>query len=358
MLRTPEPDLDVRGPGLDPDPGPQRGRHIAATVRAALASAGVAARGARRRRPFHRRHRRDRARHRRRATRACASSRSRPCPRAGRARTTPARGWPRPRPGRISSSSTPTSAWRPRRRPRSRPMRAAPESALVSGVPRQRHGLAGRAPDGADDQLPARRLPADGDDAAPPCARASAPPAASSSSSAREAYAATGGHGAVRASLHDGVVLPRRFRQAGYRTDLVAGARPGHLPDVPRLRAEPGPASRRTPTRAWRRPRALPVWTLLLVGGHVLPWLLLAGWPCSASAPAAAAFLAFAARPRLPGDPGGDHPRSPASPPARSCSTRATRAGGPGDPVERAPAAQGQPATPLWKGRSYPIGGA
>jgi hypothetical protein len=38
----------------------------------------------------------------------------------------------------------------------------------------------------------------------------------------RDAYRATGGHGAIRAGLHDGVQLPRVFRRAGLRTDLVA----------------------------------------------------------------------------------------------------------------------------------------
>jgi hypothetical protein len=36
----------------------------------------------------------------------------------------------------------------------------------------------------------------------------------------REAYEASGGHGAIRTTLHDGVKLPRAFRHAGFRTDL------------------------------------------------------------------------------------------------------------------------------------------
>jgi hypothetical protein len=36
----------------------------------------------------------------------------------------------------------------------------------------------------------------------------------------REAYEKCGGHGAIRATLHDGVKLPRAFRQAGFITDL------------------------------------------------------------------------------------------------------------------------------------------
>jgi hypothetical protein len=36
----------------------------------------------------------------------------------------------------------------------------------------------------------------------------------------REAYDKTGGHSAIRASLHDGVKLPRAYRAAGLMTDL------------------------------------------------------------------------------------------------------------------------------------------
>ena len=36
----------------------------------------------------------------------------------------------------------------------------------------------------------------------------------------REAYETAGGHAAIRATLHDGVKLPRAFRAAGLRTDL------------------------------------------------------------------------------------------------------------------------------------------
>jgi hypothetical protein len=36
----------------------------------------------------------------------------------------------------------------------------------------------------------------------------------------REAYEKVGGHSAIRATLHDGVKLPRAFRQAGFITDL------------------------------------------------------------------------------------------------------------------------------------------
>ena len=37
----------------------------------------------------------------------------------------------------------------------------------------------------------------------------------------REAYFATGGHSGIRQTMHDGLLLPRLFRAAGYRTDLA-----------------------------------------------------------------------------------------------------------------------------------------
>lgn len=39
----------------------------------------------------------------------------------------------------------------------------------------------------------------------------------------REAYRTSGGHAAFRASMHDGVKMPRAFRSAGFRTDLFDG---------------------------------------------------------------------------------------------------------------------------------------
>lgn len=37
----------------------------------------------------------------------------------------------------------------------------------------------------------------------------------------REAYFACGGHAEIKATMHDGLLLPRLFRQHGYRTDLA-----------------------------------------------------------------------------------------------------------------------------------------
>ncbi len=37
----------------------------------------------------------------------------------------------------------------------------------------------------------------------------------------RDAYFSSGGHAGIRATMHDGLLLPRLLRQAGYRTDLA-----------------------------------------------------------------------------------------------------------------------------------------
>lgn len=88
------------------------------------------------------------------------------------------------------------------------------------------------------------------------------------------AYRAVGGHGAIRRSLHDGLKLPRAFRAAGFTTDLVNGAELGAC----RMYDSPGAlwtGFLKNATEGMARPAALPVWTVLLFGGHVLPWLAL-----------------------------------------------------------------------------------
>jgi glycosyltransferase involved in cell wall biosynthesis len=86
-------------------------------------------------------------------------------------------------------------------------------------------------------------------------------------------YRAMGGHGAVRGHLHDGIYLARAFRQAGYGTDLI---------DVSRLAscrmyhnaAEVWHGFAKNATEAMATPVGLPVWTVLLAGGQILPFFL------------------------------------------------------------------------------------
>ena len=123
----------------------------------------------------------------------------------------------------------------------------------------------------------------------------------------REAYARAGGHGAIRASRHDGIQLPRAFRRAGLRTDLfdateVASCRMYHGA------REVWDGLAKNATEGMASPVAILPWTVLLLGGQVLPALvLLAGlWagpatmdPRLVALAGGATFLGFAFRAAL-----------------------------------------------------------
>lgn len=88
------------------------------------------------------------------------------------------------------------------------------------------------------------------------------------------AYRATGGHEAVRHLLHDGIALARRFRAQGHATEVVDGSA------LAACRMYVGflPAWRgflKNAHEGMATPVGLPVWTLILAGGHLLPWFLL-----------------------------------------------------------------------------------
>lgn len=119
-----------------------------------------------------------------------------------------------------------------------------------------------------------------------------------------EAYRRAGGHAAIRASLHDGIKLPRAYRSAGLSTDLFDAG------DVARCRmyassAEVWRGLGKNATEGIAAPGTILPFTLLLGGGAVLPGVLLAsglatgwrGWPAPAVAAAvAAAILAWLPR--------------------------------------------------------------
>jgi len=90
----------------------------------------------------------------------------------------------------------------------------------------------------------------------------------------RDAYLRAGGHAAIRSSRHDGLMLPRAFRRAGCTTDLFDAT------NLARCRMYRGGREvwqgfAKNATEGMAKPAALPVWTVLLGGGHVLPFLLL-----------------------------------------------------------------------------------
>ncbi|MBP0444325.1 glycosyltransferase [Roseomonas sp. SSH11] len=90
----------------------------------------------------------------------------------------------------------------------------------------------------------------------------------------RGAYESVGGHAAFRHRLHDGLALARNLRIGGHRTEVVDGA---PLADC-RMYGGFGEAWNgflKNAREGMATPIGLPVWTLLLAGGHLLPWLLL-----------------------------------------------------------------------------------
>lgn len=92
----------------------------------------------------------------------------------------------------------------------------------------------------------------------------------------RSAYLAAGGHATCRGSMHDGVMLPRAMRRAGFRTDLIDAT------SLVSVRMYNG--FRQT----WRgfaknayeglsSPVLLVLLTVLHMVGHLLPWFVIGG---------------------------------------------------------------------------------
>nr|WP_232629809.1 glycosyltransferase [Methylobacterium sp. Leaf118] len=169
----------------------------------------------------------------------------------------------------------------------------------------------------------------------------------------REAYARSGGHAAIRTSLHDGVRLPRLFRARDLRTDLVAG----HALATCRMYrdfAQSWAGFSKNAREGMATPRALPVWTLLLFGGHVLPWLVLAlafavGDATAAWIAGGAALVSLATRAAITlvvAEPVATIPLHPAT----VCTALAIQ--------WNALLRPGPAGAAVWKGRSYPTRGA
>ena len=86
------------------------------------------------------------------------------------------------------------------------------------------------------------------------------------------AYRAVGGHGAVRHRLHDATALAALLRKNGHQTDLFDAT---DLADCRMYRTASDVFSgfAKNATEGMARPRALPIWTFLLLGANVLPLL-------------------------------------------------------------------------------------
>jgi hypothetical protein len=92
----------------------------------------------------------------------------------------------------------------------------------------------------------------------------------------RDAYFATGGHAAIRQTMHDGLLLPRLLRQRGYRTDLA------DLTELATCRMyrnarQVWQGLAKNATEGLAAPvRILPI-SVLLILGQIMPFVL-AGW--------------------------------------------------------------------------------
>ncbi len=157
-----------------------------------------------------------------------------------------------------------------------------------------------------------------------------------------DAYHAMGGHAAIRASLHDGLTLPRAFRRHGLPTGLFDATELASCRMYDSARSLWEGLSKNA-TEGMATPVALPVWTILLGGGHVLPLALLLLAP---SPPAAAAVACNAALRLLLARRFGQSLRSVAAHPAGVLSLLVLQ----WSALLRARA--GRPA--IWRGRVYP----
>jgi hypothetical protein len=107
----------------------------------------------------------------------------------------------------------------------------------------------------------------------------------------RAAYDAAGGHRAIGGLMHDGMALARAVRAAGGCTDIcdltaLASCRMySNWPDI-------WAGFLKNAREGMATPAALPVWTLLLAGGHLLPFAVVIAAGLAGNAAALASGLA------------------------------------------------------------------
>ena len=90
----------------------------------------------------------------------------------------------------------------------------------------------------------------------------------------RDAYEATGGYASVRSTMHDGLALPTLFRRLGFATD-IADLTGLAVCRMYRSSQATWSGLMKNATEGLAAPARIVPFTLLLLAGQVLPWLLL-----------------------------------------------------------------------------------
>jgi hypothetical protein len=98
----------------------------------------------------------------------------------------------------------------------------------------------------------------------------------------RAAYVRAGGHAAIRASMHDGITLPRAFRRAGIMTGLFDASRFATCRMYSNA-AQVWEGLGKNATEGMAQPVPLVAWTAILAGGHILPAILMLTEPSTAA---------------------------------------------------------------------------
>ncbi len=98
----------------------------------------------------------------------------------------------------------------------------------------------------------------------------------------RQAYDKSGGHHAIGELMHDGLAIPRNFRKAGFNTDVfdASGVASCHMYSN---WLEVWRGLSKNATEGMATPTGLPVWTILLSGGHVFSFFLVFLFLCTST---------------------------------------------------------------------------
>lgn len=105
----------------------------------------------------------------------------------------------------------------------------------------------------------------------------------------RDAYFEVDGHRAIVDDLHDGIALPRTFRRGGYFTDIFDASDTASCKMYASAR-EVWNGFAKNATAGMGAPGAIGIWTSLLLGGWVLPWVMLGLFVTGVWSPSAGSF--------------------------------------------------------------------